>query len=230
MQTELWQTLNAQTYDSLYRLWDGVIAFIPSLVGALVIMIVGLIVAAVVKAVVEKVLTAVRLDSLLRKIGLETYFERAGLRINSGRFFGLFVYWFFVIVAVMAATEVLHLEGVSIFLGQVVMYIPKVIVSIFMMLAAVVLANFLRSVVRASILSSKLHASKFLGTFTWWMVVVFGFIAALDQLQIFGVIIYPLIVGVIGMIALAGGIAFGLGGKDYAGHLLEKLREQTEEN
>jgi len=92
----------------------------------------------------------------------------------------------------------------------------------------VVLGNVTKRVVVASVLSARLHAAHFLGTLSWWAVVVFGLLAALVQLNIATAIIQSLITGFIAMLALAGGLAFGLGGKEYAAHLLEKLRENTE--
>jgi hypothetical protein len=96
------------------------------------------------------------------------------------------------------------------------------------MLAAVVLGNFLKRIVTASVMSAKLHAANFLGTLTWWSVVVFGFLTALVQLNIAATVINTLITGFIAMLALAGGLAFGLGGREYASYLLGKLRNQTE--
>ncbi len=133
------------------------------------------------------------------------------------------------IVFILAATDILGLFGVSLFLRDILAYIPSIIIAVLIMLASVVLANFSKSVVRASVMSAKLHASKFLGTLVWWTIVVFGFLAALIQLGIAVTILNTLITGLIAMLALAGGIAFGLGGKDYAAYLLEKLRRETEE-
>jgi hypothetical protein len=216
------------TVNSLQGLWMSVINFLPSLIGALVVLIVGLVVAAVIKAIVQKVIDSIKVDALLKKVGLGPHFERGGLQINSGKFVGLLVYWFLIIVFVLAATDILQLWGLSAFLQSVVAYLPNIIVAVLIMLAAVVLANFLRSVVRASIASARLHGSKFLGSLTWWVVIVFGFLAALIQLGIATVIINTLVTGLIAMLALAGGIAFGLGGKDYASHLLNKFRSEVE--
>jgi len=214
---------------SLQNVWAGVISFLPSLIGALILIIVGLIVAAGLRALVERIINALKIDSLLRKVGLAPFFERAGLQINSAKFLGLLVYWFLVIVFVLAVTDILGLYGVSLFLRDVISYLPNIIVAVLIMLAALVVANFLKSVVRASVASAKLHNPKFLGSLTWWVVVVFGFLAALIQIGIAGTILNTIVTGLIAMLAIAGGLAFGLGGKDYAAHLIEKFRQQTEE-
>ncbi|MBI3638297.1 hypothetical protein HY227_00965 [Candidatus Wolfebacteria bacterium] len=223
----VFQNWTEVTYQSLLNLWAGVIGFIPSLVGALIVFIIGLILASAFRLLIERLIEAVRLDALLKKIGLDVYFERAGLRLNSGRFFGLMVYWFLVVVFVLAASDILRLWGISLFLRDVIAYLPNVIIAVLIMLAAVIIGNFLRALVRASVIASKLHASKFLGTLTWWVVIVFGLLTALIQLGVATTIINTLITGIIAMLALAGGLAFGLGGKDFAARLLDKFREDV---
>src|SRR4051812_47330265 len=91
---------------ALSNLWLGVLNFIPSLVGALVVLIIGLIVASGLGTLVEKILDAVHLDAGLRKLGLEPYVQRAGMQLRGARFFGRIVYWFLVIVFILAASDV----------------------------------------------------------------------------------------------------------------------------
>lgn len=207
----------------------GFIGFLPELLGALIVLIVGLIVAAGLGALVERLLSSARLDSFLGKLGLNKHFERAGISLKASRFFGRLVYWFIVIAFLLAASDILNLEALSAFLRDVLFYIPNVIVAVLIMLAAVVVANFLKKVVQASVMGARLHAGHFLGTLTWWAVVIFGLLASLTQLGIVPSIINAVVTGFIAMFALAGGLAFGLGGRDYASHLISKLRENTEE-
>lgn len=214
--------------SSLQNLWVGFIGFIPSLIGALVVLIVGLIVAAGLGTLIEKIFDSVRLDSFLARLGLVPYFERAGLRLRAAHFLGRLVYWFIVVAFLLAASDILGLFALSDFLRQVLGYLPNVIAAVLIMLAAVVVGNFLKRLVSASVLSARLHAAHFLGTLTWWAIVVFGFLAALVQLNIATSIINSIITGFIAMLALAGGLAFGLGGRDYAADLIRRLRDHTE--
>lgn len=213
---------------SLQRLWDGVFGVLPSLIGALVIIIVGLVVAHVLGTlVVQKILEALKLDSLLQKLGLTPYFERGGLHLNGSRFVGQIVYWFVVMAFLLAASDVLGLFAFSSFLKDVLLYIPNVVMAILIMLAAVVVANFVRKLTSASVMSAKLHAAHFLGSLAWWSIVVFGLLTALVELNVATSVINTVITGFIAMLALAGGLAFGLGGKDYAATLINRLRETT---
>jgi len=222
------QNWTALVVGSLQGLWLGFVGVIGNIIGALIVLIIGLIVAAGLGTLVERIVAFIRLDKALTSLGIQEYFNRAGVSLNSGRFFGRLVYWFFVVVFLLAASDILGFYSLSTFLKETLLYVPNIIVAILILLAAFVVANFLRRLVRASVKSANLHSAKFLGTVTWWAIVLFGFLTALSQLGIAVSIINSLVTGFVAMLALAGGIAFGLGGKDYAGHLIGKLRDHTE--
>lgn len=214
--------------SSLQTLWTGFVMTLGNIIGALIILIIGLIIASGLAKLVQKVIEFVKLDKGLSSLGLKEYFDRAGISLNSAKFLGRLTYWFFAIVFVLAATEVLGFYALSNFLREVLLYIPNVIVAVLIMLSAFVLGKFLKGLVIASVKGSKLHGGQFLGSLTWWSVVIFGFLATLSQLGIAVVIIQSLVTGFVAMLAIAGGIAFGLGGKDYAGSLIGKLRDKMD--
>lgn len=212
---------------TLQNLWTGFVMFLPNFLGALVIFLVGLVIAAGLSKVVEKLVDALKLDRLLEQFGLGKLLERADLRLDSGRFIGVLVQWFFVVVTLLAVSDILKLEDFSGFLNQVLLYVPNIIIAVLIMLAGVVMAAFLAKLVRASVLASRLHSAHFLGALTKWSVLVFAFLAALSQLGIAGALVNTLIMGFVAMLALAGGLAFGLGGRDVAAAWLEKLRSEV---
>ncbi len=214
--------------SSLQNLWMVVLGFLPSLLGALIVFIVGLIVAAGLGSLVEKVVAALRVDALLRKLGVEEYTRRANMELNTGHFLGQIVYWFLVLAFLLAASDILGFYALSGFLRDVLLYIPNLVIAVLIMVAAFVFGNILKGLVKASVMAAKLHATRFLGGAIWWVVVVFGGLAALYQLGVATSIINTLVTGLIAMLALAGGLAFGLGGKDYAAHLIKKIQNELE--
>lgn len=211
---------------SLQGLWDTVLAFLPSLIGAIIILIVGAIVASILERVVERVIHYLKIDELLRRLGVEQYFQRANIKLNTGHFLGRIVYWFLVIAFVLAASDIMRFFTLSAFLRDVLNFIPDIIVAALILLATLVVAHFLRELVKASAMGAKLHAAQAIGTITWWVVFVFGFLTALLQIGVAVSVINTIITGLIAMVALAGGLAFGLGGRDLAADLLKKLRDQ----
>lgn len=216
--------------NSLANLWLGIAAFLPNLFGALVILLIGLIVAAALGSIVERLLEALKVDNALNKAGVDTHVSRGGLRLRAAYLCGQIVRWFFIIVFVLAAADTLGLYALTAFLRDVLSYVPNVIVAALILVVSLAIANVLARIVAASTAAARLAGAGVLSTITWWSIVLFGIFAALLQLNVAAAIIQTLVTGIIAMLALAGGLAFGLGGKSYAEHLLEKLRRRTEES
>lgn len=219
--TEIYETMAMP----MENLWVGLLGVLGYIVAALAIFIIGLIIASILGSVVRKLVEIIKLDELLKKMGVEKYFQRAEISLNSGKFFGKFTFWFFVIVSLLAASEILGLTALTLFLHDVLLYIPNILVAVLIMLAAIVVANFLRNMIKSSVKGAKLHGHQFLGSLSWWAVIIFGFLAAVSQLGVAQDLIHAIVVGFVAMFALAGGIAFGLGGKDYAAKLVKKMEE-----
>lgn len=214
---------------SFQALWGGFVGFLPNLIGALIVFIVGLIIANGLGVLARKIIEAIKLDKVLEKAGLSKFFERAGWRIKSGVFIGALVQWFIVIVFLLAATDILKLYGLTSFLQAILLYIPNIIIAVLVMLAAVVVGNFLRGLVLGAVKSAKLQSANFLASLTWWTILIFGFFAALLQLGVAVAIVNTVITGFIAMLALAGGIAFGIGGQKYASDLISRLQGRLED-
>ena len=214
--------------DSVSNLWLGVAALGLPIVKAIIVIVIGLVVAWLVSMLIERFVSAIRIESVIKKIGWDVYFERAGVQLSVGRFFGFLFYWFLVIVFTLAAVDILELQSVSLFLRDVLDYIPQIAAAVLIMLASILIANFIKALVKGAVASGQLHGAKFLGTLSWWSIIIVGIYTSLFQLGINVVLLQTIITGVIAMLALAGGIAFGLGGKEYAGYLLNRLREETE--
>jgi len=218
----------SQIVGPLEKLWGSSVGFLPFLISALVVFIVGLVVASGLAALVERLFSTIRLDHIMKELGFEQHFERAGLKMQASKFLGQLVFWFLVVAFLLAAADILGLTALSLFLRDVLLYIPNIVVAVLIMLAAVVIAKFARVTVKASVMSARLPSAHFLGALTWWVIVIFGLLASLSQLNIAPAIVNSIITGVIAMLALAGGLAFGLGGKDYAAHVMSRLKDYSE--
>lgn len=211
--------------QSLANVWVQFLGFLPDLVGAIVTLIVGLIIAAGLEKLIERVIYHLKVDSALRKLGVETFLHRANMELDTGYFLGKVVYWFIVIAFVLAASDILGFVALSAFLSEVLLYIPQVFVAALIVLASVIVAGFLKRLVDASVKSARIRSSGFLGGLVWWVVIVFGLLAGTSQLGVASGIINTLITGVIGALALALGLAFGLGGKDSAKQVVDKVHK-----
>ncbi|OHA57880.1 MAG: hypothetical protein A2114_02075 [Candidatus Vogelbacteria bacterium GWA1_51_14] len=221
----LLQTWSEVLTASFQNLWVGVVGFVPNLVVSIIIFIVGWVVGVVLGKWVAQVIHALKVDKALNSLGIDELVSKAGFRLDSGAFIGALVRWFVIIVFLVAALDVLQLTQVNIFLQQVVLgYLPNVIVAAFILLIAAVIAEPLKKVVSGSARAAEVASSALLGGVAYWAIWVFAFLAALNQLGIAGAFFQTLFTGIIAMIALAGGLAFGLGGKEAAARYLDKLR------
>lgn len=209
----------------LLELWNTLVAYLPNLVGAIAVFLVGVIVALVLRKVVVRVIDVLRIDDLAKKLEITAQFERVGLRLNIAGLLGWIVKWFLIVVALIAATDILGWDQVTDYLGQVVLFIPNVIIAVIILLAGILLGNFVKSVVKTAVEAAKLESADFLAGLSKWAILIFTFMAALVQLEIAPDLIRVLFTGLVAMLALAGGLAFGLGGKDHAHKLLTKLKK-----
>lgn len=220
-----WADVLSQSFQGLFY---GLVAFIPNLIVALVIFIVGWLIGAGLARLVAQVIRAIQVDQALRSAGVERFVERAGFTLDSGAFLGFLVKWFFIIVFLIAALDVLRLTEVTIFLRTVVLgYLPQVIIAVLILLVAAVLADAVRKVVAGAARGAHLRAANLLGSIAWWAIWIFAILAALDHLQIASDFIQPLFTGFVVALALAFGLSFGLGGQQAAARFIEKMREEV---
>ncbi|HEX9609018.1 MAG TPA: hypothetical protein VGA06_02300 [Candidatus Paceibacterota bacterium] len=210
---------------SMQDLWLGVVGFVPTLIAAVVIFVIGWIVGAVLGRLVAQVVQSLKVDNALRSAGLEDVLSRSGFSLNSGAFLGGLVKWFVIIVFLVASLDVLELNQVNIFLQEVVLlYLPQVIVAVLILLVAAVIADVMQNLVVGAARAAELRSAHFLGRATKWAIVVFAILAAVNQLGVATAFVQTLFTGVVVAVALAVGLAFGLGGQQAAGDYLDKVR------
>jgi len=206
-------------------MWAGIVDFVPRLVVALIIFIIGWVLGVALGRVIAQIFRAVKLDNLLRSIGTEELLSRAGFRLDSGAFLGGLVKWFVIVIFLIASIDVLGLTQVNIFLRDVVLgYLPNVIVAALILIVAAVVAEATQKIVVGSAKAANIGSAHFMGGIARWAIWIFAILAALAQLGIAGAFAQTLFTGLVAMLALAAGLAFGLGGKEAAGRFIERLR------
>jgi small-conductance mechanosensitive channel len=218
------QTWADVTVQSFQVLWGGFIGFLPKLLGAIIIFLIGWIIAIGLEKLVDQILKVLRIDSLLEKMGAGRSLEKAGFKINTGQWLGTLVKWFIMIVFLMAATDILGLDKVTTFLTTILYYIPNVIVAVLIILVAVWAAHVLHKIILVSASATNIKAVNLSASLTKWSILLFGFLAALVQLGVAPGLIQTLATGFVAMLAIAGGVAFGLGGKEIAAEVLARLK------
>ncbi len=216
--------------NSLQGIWYGVASFLPTLIIAIIVFAIGWVLASLIEKVVESVFKAVKVDTALKSAGLDDVMKRTGHPLNSGLFVGSLVKWFVIIVFLIASFDVLGLTQVNLFLKDVVLsYLPQVIVAVLVLMVAVMIAETMQKIVMASARAAHIKSAHLLGVITRYSIWIFAILTALYQLGIAPALIQTIVMGVIAGAAIAIGLAFGLGGKDYAAGVVEKTMKKLEE-
>ncbi len=210
----------------LLELWNTIVSYVPNVIGAVIVFLIGIFIAIVLRQVVMRLIALLHIDDLAQKFEMKTSFERARIRLHIGALLGWIVKWFFIIVSLIAATDILGWKEVTDYLKQVILFVPNVIIAVIILLAGILLGNFVQNVVRSAVEAAQLASAQFLSGVAKWAILIFSFMAALVQLQIAPDLIRTLFTGLVFMLALAGGLAFGLGGKEHASQFLSRLKKE----
>ncbi len=222
---DYYSTYQVTVVDSLSALYATVIGYLPNLVAAIIVLIIGWLVGMFLSGVVHKVLDMVKIDHLANQLGLNSLSDKVGKKLSLAALGGWVVKWFFFLGTFIAAADILKLEAVSTFLYQdVLSYAGNVVVAMAVLLLGILAANFFSGIVNAAVNASGLHKSNLLASITKWAIIAFTILTVLSKL---GVDDYlkELFKAIIAMLAIAGGLAFGLGGKDTAKKVLDKIEQ-----
>lgn len=218
------------TTIALQDLWQSFIYSLPNIFGAFIILIVGWIVALGLEGLTVRIINFLKINRLLEKFGVDKLLNRAELKLDFGRFCGFIVKWFIILAFLMAAADILKLAAVTDFLRGILFYLPNIVATVFILLITVWAADFLPRLAKASV--AAVTSVKQVGIISLairWAVLVFGILAAIDQLGVAPMIVQSLVTGLIAMLAIAGGLAFGLGGKDAAASLINEVKKELAE-
>ena len=203
-------------FQPLQDALSAFLGYIPQLIGALIILLVGYIIAKALQAIVGRVLEGIGFDRWMERGGIKQFFDRADTEHTPHSILGRLVFWFVFIIAITMAADALGIPQVSAVLAQLIAYIPSIIAAILILILAALLANFLSSIVRGA------TGSDILASVARYAIIVYAVFAAVTQLGIAVELTAPTFLIVLGAVALAAAIAFGLGSREVAQDIIEK--------
>jgi len=193
-----------------------ILTFIPRVIGFLVILIVGLILATLVSRALTLILRKVGFDRMANRIGLSRFEQRMGITLDPAGILGKIVYWFILLIFLVPAADALGLPAVSNILNTLVAYIPNVFVAILVLFLGTLAATFVADLVRGAVASANIGSPRIFAGIARWAIIGFSALVALEQLQISTPLINELFGGIVAAMAIAFGLAFGLGGQEAA--------------
>jgi small-conductance mechanosensitive channel len=211
---------------SLTSFWTELASFIPQLLGAIIALVLGWMLAKVARSGVMRLLTLLKFDKATEKSGLEAFMKHAELELSVGSVIGNLVYWLIILVMIVTVANSLGLSMVADLFNKVVLYIPNVIVAILVLVFGTILARFINRLVFAWLNNMEFEGALTVSTFSEYAMLVFVFFMALEQLQIANELLTAAFIISFGAVGLAFAIAFGLGARDWAAKVVDKIMDQ----
>lgn len=191
-------------------------AFLPAFLAALGILLLAWLVAKAVRVVLFRALLALRLDVASEKAGIDQVLRRADLRQSPAELVALLGYWLILLIGLMTAVNALGLSAVSDLLNQILLYLPKVIAAVVVLILGLFFANFLAGVVKTAAANAGVAEPDALASLARYAIVAFTVAVTLEELGIAAELVRWAFVILFGAVALALALAFGLGCKDLA--------------
>jgi hypothetical protein len=199
---------------------------IPRIIGFIIILVVGWFVAGLIAKAVAVLLRKINFNGLAQRSGFSGFVENMGVECDSAGLIGETVKWFVRLLALIVAFDALGLPAVSQVLRQLMLWLPNLVVALVILVIAGLAANALSSVVRGATAKAGFTNPDIIATVARVAVWGFGIIIAVNQIGVAETLVNTLFMGFVGALALALGLAFGLGGRDTAGEIVRDWYEE----
>lgn len=214
--------LQASLSLTLANLLTSIFSFIPKFIVALIVFGVGITIARWIKNLIVRTLEKLRLTSGLEKTPIQSFLKNADVTMKIEVILANIVYWVLILVVLQTSITLLGLTAISSLLERVLLYIPRIISAVLVLFFGVLLAGLAETLVKGVVKTIDAKSTRMLGIVTSYLVMVVAVMAAINELGIAQQFITTLFTGVIAALALAIGLAFGLGSKDTVAKIMEE--------
>lgn len=221
-----WSTI---TLEALQGVWQGFLGFVPSLLGAIVIFAIGWMISVAVGKLIAEILKRIKFNQIFEKGNWDEALAKAGIKVDASAFIGAIVKWVLVIVFLLAAVEILGFVQLASFIQDILAYLPNVIVAALIFVVTVIVVDIVEKLVRATVEGIKVGYGKMVSEIIKWSIWIFAILAILLQLGIARPFMETLFTGIVAMLVISFGLAFGLGGREVAAEMLQDLRKKLKE-
>ena len=194
---------------------------IPRIIGFLVILIIGWLISGLLASGVAALLRAIRFNDLAQRSGLAGFVQSMGLRTDPSGLLADIVKWFVRLIVLVVAFDALGLPAVSAVLQQFLLWIPNLVVAVVILVIAGLAANALSNLIRGATAQAGFDNPDLLANIARIAVWAFGIVVAVNQIGVAETLVNTLFMAFVGALALATGLAFGLGGRETAGRIVD---------
>lgn len=219
--------LTEQLSDSAQEFWTTVGGYLPKFFGALVLILVGLLVAKLAQTVIERVLDIVGINKLVKNKNVAKSLKVAEVNVDIVSITGRIVFWIVLIIFALTIADVLGLTAMRDVIRKLLDYLPNVLAGAIVLTVTLGGARLVRDVVAASLNRMRVTYAKTISAVVSYGIVVFGSLMALDQLGFDTTVLSANVTVIVAGFVLALALAFGLGGRDVAGRIVENIYQEV---
>ncbi len=216
--------------EALTKLLDQFIRFVPNILGAILIVVVGYIVSRIITTILKRLLAAVGLDRLGARLQRIDVVQRSEIEISLSTILAQLIYYFLMLVILVAATDVLGMEEVSSLVGSAIEYVPNLLAAIVILVIGAILADALRNITAVTCRSLAIPAAGMIGSIVFWFVFIAIAITALAQAQLETEFIVANLSILVAGLALAFALAYGLAARPLMGGFLAQFYNRGKVN
>ncbi|MBO6523499.1 MAG: hypothetical protein JJ971_06735 [Balneolaceae bacterium] len=221
----MWDKISSVLIESYETFFNKLADFLPSLIGALLILIVGWIIAKLVKTAAIRLLKLIKLDVVTEKAKIDQFLKDGGSNKSAIDIIGGIIYWLIMLIVILSGLDALGLGVASELFNQIILYIPNVIVAVLALIFGVFLAGFIAQVVSTYLANIGVSNSVVIGAIARYAIILFVISLSLTQLSIGEELVTNAFLLLFGAVCLALGLAFGLGGKEWAAGVIKNITE-----
>ena len=204
-------------------LWTKVAEFAPNIVAALLLLVVGYFIAKLIGAVVRKLLEKIGLDKLTESSGIASAVQSTGFETSASAIFGKIVYWLIFLTFLISAADTLGLPRVSSTIDDFVLYLPKLIGALLVVIIGLFAAHLVRTAVETAATGMNLEYGRALGTLIHIIMVVVIVSLAIGQLEIETELLNQVVSIVLLAIAAAVALSLGMGTRSISSNIVAGL-------
>ncbi len=204
--------------------------FLPRLALAVAVLIAGWLLAKVAMFAIVKGLRAVNFNVLTERAGMDGFLHQGGVETDTTGILGMLVYWLVILAALIIGFNSLGLTYITGLLGQVVLFVPKVIVALLILAFGAYFARFVGNAVVTYCKNVDIQDADILGKFAQYAIMTFVVLIALDQVNVGGDIVRQSFLIILAGVVLALALAFGLGGQRLASELIDRWWPRNQKN
>ncbi len=195
-------------------------AVLPAVLFAAIILLAGYFVARQIERWVDRTLKRMDFNRVAERGGLGEAVARTGGGLDPVHTVGKLLFWLVMLIVILLASAALGLDSINRMFGIMIAFIPTLIAAIVIVILGLVIGEFVRGLILAS--AGAVEGVPVLANVAKASVVVIAVFMALQQLGVAEEIVTAAFTLIVGAVALAFGLAFGLGNTSLAGEITRR--------